>query len=234
MNTSDFFFLSPPQSSTPQANWVEEMVAVETITCALNPGHQRAGKRLSDLVVKLGVRKALPDVVWTWQSECLLTEKAATLLAKSGLTGFRLRPVTIAQEKNRFEGEIPRLRELTVTGWGGIATPMSGVRLTEKCPECGLTVYSCFTAPQHLIDQDSWDGSDFFMTWPLPRFIMLSPRAATVVRKWRLSGISVLPVSTMTCFSQLTPGHLTDWMPVDQAKRVETQTAAFWRVHSRD
>ena len=48
--------------------------------------------------------------------------------------------------------------------------------------------YSDFTNPEFLIDESQWDGSDFFMVWPLPRFIFVSNRGPRLICRHELTG----------------------------------------------
>jgi hypothetical protein len=79
---------------------------------------------------------------------------------------------------------VPLLWELAVTGWGGIAPESSGVMLdhSASCSECGLLIYTSFTDASRLVDEKQWDGSDIFMVWPLPKFVMVANSVAELIR----------------------------------------------------
>jgi hypothetical protein len=40
----------------------------------------------------------------------------------------------------------------------------------------------------NLLDQNQWDGSDFFMVWPYPKFIFITARVAEFIKKYKLTG----------------------------------------------
>jgi len=206
-----FGYLTAPKSVSPSAIWVDSKIALETVLCSLHAEHQRQGKRLSPLTISFedSSLSSRDDVVWTWQSDCLLTERAVGLLRKAKLTGYDLKPVDIQVTANQFSDLPEKLWELVVVGWGGIAMKDSGVRLIQHCPTCRLLVYSCFDKPQNLIKKTSWDGSDFFIVWPLPRFIFLSPRATEFFRKLRFSGSYVQPIE-----SRVYACYDSRWLPV--------------------
>jgi hypothetical protein len=201
------------------ADWAKDEVELEGIVCPINDGHQRAGKRLSDLSIMLPPRAARDDFVWTWGSELLLRDRVLQLFNASGFNGFVVKPVKV--KFKRPDGDPPRLWELNVTGWAGMASPESGIRLVESCPACGHLIYSDCDHPERLIDASKWDGSDFFMVWPLPKFIFVTDRVAELIRDESLSGSVVRP-STELRFSTRTiggfgPGRLSYWMPKDRA-----------------
>ncbi len=176
---------------------MSEEMDTEQVICPINPGHRRGGKRLTDLRVQLPSRP-LEDFVWTWQSECLITDRVASILRQEGMTGFDLKPVHV-ELTDGVQLVEPTLWEVVVTGWAGLAPPESGVRLLDFCQYCGYRRYSCFTHPERLIAQGAWDGSDFFMVWPLPRFIFVSERVVTLIQREKLRGARPRPLSELEC-----------------------------------
>ena len=138
MPNSQFWCLQWPESSRRLASWAAGEVQTEKIVCPINDGHQRQGKRLSDLSVTLP-RYPVQDFVWEWGGGCLLRDSAIELLKDNRFTGFEVKPVKVRFK--RGSGEPPRLWELVVTGWGGMAPPGSGIRLIESCLACGSPHY---------------------------------------------------------------------------------------------
>ena len=158
------------------------------------------------------------DFVWTWMSECLVQDSVVNLFEQHHVTGYALDDVEASFERTA-KRSIPRLRELLVRGWGGVAPAASGVKLLESqsCRECRHWVYSTFSDASKLVDPSAWDGDDVFMVWPLPRFIFVTNRVAELIRSNELTGASLLPVSSLkTQGETLTPGNLSDWMPPDR------------------
>jgi hypothetical protein len=195
---NQFWLLRSPDVP-PKAQWDDGKVALETVTCPADPGiewhgkrfsgaHQRPGRRLNDLAVVLS-NNPPEDFVWTWYGECLLQDHLLGLLRQQGFSGFEVKPV-IARFEHSSE-RWPRLWELILTGWAGMAKPESGIRLdeTESCMICGNLRYTGLTDAAQLIDESKWDGSDFFMVWPMPKFVFVTERVVTVIRKpsldWR-------------------------------------------------
>jgi hypothetical protein len=72
-----------------------------------------------------------------------------------------------------------------------MASPQSGIRRLERCAACGRQTYTLFTDPGHLIDESQWDGSDFFLVWPLPYFFVTN-RVAAVISSQRLTGLNLV------------------------------------------
>src|SRR5437660_12455270 len=87
-----FLELGYPRSTRRVAEWDHAAMAVETVLCPLVPNHRRAGRRLTPLSVTLR-RPPTEDFVWTWNSECLLTESAVHLFRDEGFNGYELKPV---------------------------------------------------------------------------------------------------------------------------------------------
>lgn len=206
-------FASPAKNSS-LAVVDDDVYELERVTCPLNPGHQRAGARTSALRAK--VNGPAGDIVWTWQGDCLLSEQVIEAIDSAGLSGASYRPAEVLDRRGTPIAR--RYKELVVTGWAGFADVASGVRLIESCPGCGLLVYSCFTNPTELIDESQWDRSDFFLVWPLPRFIFVTQKAASTLVGHAFGPMRLIPVNELRCRSQLTPGRLSYWMPADRAR----------------
>ncbi len=217
MHNSKFWCLRSPDSTVRLADWAKGEVETETVICPVNDGHQREGKRLTNLSITLP-RYAVQDFVWVWGSECLVQDSVLELLKGNSFTGFEVKPV-----KARFKrpnSEPPRLWELVVTGWAGMAPPESGIRLVEQCEDCGDIVYSACENPSALIDVSQWDGSDFFMVWPLPLFIFVTDRVAQLIRDNRLTGAVLKQPTDLDLSGGFGPGRLSYWMPAQRAREL--------------
>jgi len=173
------------------ASWSEE-VTLETIRCPIYPGHQRAGRRIGDLSVVLQSKK-VGDFVWTWYSDCLITEKVLHLFQQAGLTGFIVKPVQIKPETEKGEKltTIPKLQELVVTGKGGDADLDSGIHLIYTCPHCNLIEYSSFRNGI-IVDEQAWDGSDFFTVTGY-QFILVTEKVKELMIEHRLTNCALIP-----------------------------------------
>lgn len=218
MSEELFFHFGTEHSNADLAEWRQEEVELESIRCPLHSGHERGGRRLTNLSVTLP-GEAIDDVMWTWQSECLITDRVLKIFRAEALTGFEVKGVKAAfKQSNR---KPPRLWELIITGWAGIAPAESGIRLLERCEACSRTVYSTWTTPDRLVNVSEWDGSDFFLVWPLPKYIFATGRVADAVRNYSLSGVSLEPieklVSPTSVIPRLSPGRLSYYMPDQRA-----------------
>lgn len=196
------------------------------ITCRSDRGHTRGGKRLSDLDVIVPCEPP-PDVIFTWMSWCLLQERTIRIFEDEGLTGFSIRPARARLQQNDRELSVG---ELIVTGWGGLAPEACGIREVEHCKACGHLRYSRLEEPRELLDTRNWDGSDFFMIWPLPIFRFVSPRVAEVCAKHNISGISLernFPAPTEHVETGYSPGRLSYYMPPDRAHALGDKLGIF-------
>ena len=218
MNKIQFWRIESPESTAKLAEWAHEEMRLEGVICPIYDGHQRGGKRLTDLSITLPGQN-VQDFVWTWQSECLLTERVLDLFRSNDFTGFEVKPVKAKFKKT--DDKPPELWELVVTGWAGMAPLESGIKLIKHCSACGSLKYSGCTNPEKLIVPSQWDGSDFFMVWPLPRFIFVTERVAGIIRENKLTG-AVLKLPTELSFSGsgFSPGRLSYWMSEQRAKEL--------------
>ena len=212
------FWVLEASGATQFAEWSESVHYGDKVLCPLVSGHSRPGRRSNPLSVELPSR--LRDFMWTGMSECLVQDRVVELFEQDSVTGYALSEVE-ASFRKPSKLPPPRLRELLVRGWGGLAPPSSGVRLLESCPGCGHRVYSTFSSPLKLIDPSAWDGSDVFMVWPLPRFIMVTTKVANLIERAELTGAALIPISQLhTQGDTLTPGSLSDWFPSEEAARL--------------
>lgn len=228
--TSLCWYLAPDWNSSRELLDYIRVPEYETIICPLDKGHQRAGRRLDNPSIALQSR-TLDDFEWTYLTECLIQDHVLTLFRESGLTGFDVKPVELQFKKPRG-GAPPKLWELAVTGWGGVAHPESGIRLDKVCCDCDFLHYSRITNPEKVFDVLQWDGSDFFMVWPLPRFILISDRAANFIRAAQLNGAEIKPISSITEGSEFvipgyTPGRLSYYMPEERAHKLGDELGIY-------
>jgi hypothetical protein len=215
--------------NSPMAEWGEG-VLLDDIECPVNEGHQRRGARKGNLVILFPSK--IGDVVWTWYSDMLINDRVKHLFEKAGFTGFELKPVSIGgivknQRKNKLieaKDNIGIFWEMVITGWGGLAHPESGIQFleTQSCKHCGYLVYSHFKDTANMIDITQWDGSDFFMIWPLPKFIFVTERVADCIRKHKLKDCNLIPLEKIPLkdkdlFKTLSPGRLSYYMPGERA-----------------
>ena len=221
---SYFWELRKPESTRKLAEWVDDAIETEKVVCPIIPGHRRGGKRMSDLSVKLP-RGVVQDFVWTWYSECLIQDHVLELFRRESFTGFDVKPV-----KARFKTSAvapPRLWELVVTGWSGLARLESGIRRTYFCEACKHAKYSEISDAERLIDESRWDGSDFFIVWPMPRFVFVTDRVANCIRGHRLSGTMLSEVRELNGIGKedgLGGGRLSYWMPKGRARELGEAT----------
>ena len=83
--------------------------------------------------------------------------------------------------------------------------------------------YSDIKNASRLIDEAQWDGSDFFMVWPLPRFVFVTQRVVDCIRDHRLQGVVPQPTSEIeptTYNSGYAPGRLSHCMPEVRAREL--------------
>jgi hypothetical protein len=173
-----------------RAEWAEG-VELESIKCPIHPGHQRGGRRIGPLILKPSGR-GLGDFNWTSLSECVITDRVRTLLTEAGFTGFETREVYIATS-NRLtrRARAGPLWELVVTGLGGDADAKSGIRHLYTCRHCGMKRYSSFRNGI-LIDERSWDGSDFFTVNGYPRFTLVTESVKRLVQDKALTNCALV------------------------------------------
>lgn len=181
------------------AEWTDDVeYPFEQVGCPVNPHHGRLVERAMDLRIILP-SSSVGDFVWTWYSDCLITDRVLLLFQEARLMGFKVRPVVVEKVKRlgkkRLE-EIPTLWELVVTGKGGDARPESGIRIIYRCEACGYAVYSSYQNGI-LVDEEQWDGSDFFTVNGYPKHILVTERVKDLIIAHRLTNCVLIPAEAL-------------------------------------
>lgn len=214
------------------ARWDEDNIWEKTDYRDRLTGHHKRkftwfggpASRLGELRVLLR-SKRIPDFVWTIP-DCLIQDRTLDMLRNQGFTGFEARPTRVRWDKNWLsdttgdEG-IPRLWELLVMGWGGMARPESGVLPIPDTDRWeGRPDWS------RIIDWNSWDGSDFFLVWPFGFTRLVSDRVAAFIVKHKVTGARLFTPEEYTRFymsmkpQRISPMRLRDFFPEKQAREI--------------
>jgi len=166
------------------------------------------GEPLVDLTIVLPSPK-IGDFVWTWGSECIVTDRVLSLFRQAGFTGFAARPVTVERieyvsRKRTREMIIPPLWELLIKGKGGDAAPESGIRVIDQIEDSGELLYSSFHNGI-VVDEANWDGADFFTVNGYPRYLLVTERVKQLIMKWRLTNCALIPSHKLEWESGIRP-----------------------------
>jgi hypothetical protein len=172
----DYFNLRGPQSDHLCARDLERPFTESP--CPVTASHTRV-RRTNDLRMEVKHSRHDELMIWSYGSYVVIHSQLADGLREAGLTGFRLRPASVGFRDGRL---VKEYSELLVTGWAGVARPESGIKLIEHCPGCFRRNYSPLEDADNLIDWEQWNGEDFFIVWPLVKFILITKRAAEVLR----------------------------------------------------
>jgi hypothetical protein len=186
---------------------------VETRLCPLDPTHAADQRWLRPLQVQ-GPVVPHSDFEWTVYNDVIVSAEIARNLSKAGFTGAPFFDVEFFTTTETPFGRDSV--ELRACGWGGMASKKSGIHIVEECTCCGRQVFSGFTDKKRLFDIDAWDGSDFFVIWPLRRFIMITEAVAEHITDAGYSGVKIvrpdeLPVLPVKGFEGYSPGSLKSW-----------------------
>jgi hypothetical protein len=188
----------------------------EVIKCPLSPGHRRGVRREKlDLAIPCSNP---PDFIFDWMSDCVIQSSVLKVLTENKITGFATRAARAAMEKT---GVTLDVAELIVTGWGGIADERSGIREKERCSGCGHIRYTGISDPTHIVNPTTWDGSDVFMVWPMPKYRFVTQRFVEIVRNAEFSGMSFVqafPALRRGVSGGFTPGRLSHYVPMARAR----------------
>lgn len=168
----------------------------ESVVCQKDPGHQRAGRRVTGLYLDVLSRNVV-DFTRTMLSDTVITDHALQVLRQARLTGFEVQATEVRSVLNGVRrSELPLLWEFVITGSGGPAHKSSGIVQLWKCQACGLVQYSAF---EHgiVVDETTYDGSDIFTILEYPRRLLVSHRAKSAIEKARLTNADFVESSKL-------------------------------------
>lgn len=103
-----------------------------------------------------------------------------------------------------------------------MAPPESGLKFSKEksCPHCNHLRYVGPGDPTKLVREDQWDGSDFFMVWPLPKHYFVTQRVVDLVRSEKITGVQIKRPDQLEIIDGATPGPLSRYMPDARAKKL--------------
>lgn len=168
----------------------------EGVACPKHEGHQRAGRRITRLNINF-VSKQAVDFASTILGDIVISNDALRVLEGAKLTGFRVKPVVVrASPQGTDLNAMPKLWEFLVTGDGGFSHPSSGIKLKHECDACGLVRYSAY---EHglVVNEDAYDGSDFFTIREYPTHVLVNKRAKDVIERGLLAGAKFIESSKL-------------------------------------
>jgi hypothetical protein len=94
-----------------------------------------------------------------------------------------------------------------------MAKPKSGIKRLDFCPHCKKVKYSSWNNAHELMNEAQWDGSDFFMIWPMPRSIFVTSRVVQAIEEAKLTGCRFVDIGDVrTASGTLMPGPLSEYM----------------------
>ena len=178
------------------------------------------------------VGNKVKDFTWTWFNQCLIQDRVLHMFEDQGFTGYQTHPVSAKWKRRPVPKagvdtasdicNIPTLWELMPTGWGGVAPKESGMHVVGIRPSDGLRTYSKYTDPSKLIDENQWDGSDFFIVWPIPFHIFVSDKVAQFIKNEKLTGPILTRVQDLDWGSgdDCMPAQLHYYLPEPRAKEI--------------
>lgn len=168
----------------------------EGIICPKEPGHQRAGRRITELHIDI-VSKKVADFSKTLLSDIVITARALKVIEGAGLTGFCVKPIQIHHlPKGLDSSVVPRLWEFVVTGQAGFAHPDSGIVVKARCEACGKIRYSAYERGI-IVNESTYDGSDFFTVVEYRKHVLVSERAKKVIEESGLTNVRFVESSKL-------------------------------------
>ena len=143
------------------------------------------------VVIRHRMGRSTPgDIVWTTNASPLIVHtRIVDLLLDQGLTGWGTYPVEVYGK----EGELFRdYFGFTITGRCG---PIDGSRSQEASKQYPARISSVWVGL--YFDENSWDGSDFFMTSDLTGWKFVTDRTVEAFATAKVKGVSFDSLDTI-------------------------------------
>jgi hypothetical protein len=185
--------------------------------CPVTNTHSEGGPRVGSLCLQMKHNRRDERIIWGWQNSIVLHESLLGEFEHQRFTGYRVKPATVRFRDGSTSIEY---REFIVTGWAGIASPESGVRVDMSCQGCHWKHYSPITNHEKLIDWNQWTGEDFFIVWPLPLHVLITERVAEWLQLEKVKSFRLERLEDEDPFIAkygFTVGRLSHFLPEDLA-----------------
>ena len=192
-------------------------------TCPISTDHSDGSRRISPLYLELKHNRS--DEQMIWGAGVAMHEQLLREFRKEGFTGYRIKPALVRFRDGSTSDEYS---EFVVTGWAGMASPESGIKLLQSCQGCQWKRYSAITDFDKVIDWSQWTGEDFFIVWPLGARRLCSERVAQWLLDRRIKSMRVecgfAEIARDPLFAKLgyVGGRLTNYLPEDLAVKYGT------------
>jgi len=151
-----------------------------------------------NLKIVVGSPAAIADFVWTWFSECLITQHVAEKFKENGFTGYHLDLVehVKCRRKSKRTSKVPSLYEISVYGDGGAPHPASGSIPITDADEYGERRFSAYKNGL-LVNDRTWDGSDFFTLESFRYHTIITERVKDLIVRERFKNCGLIPVENL-------------------------------------
>ena len=188
-------------------------------SCPHDPRHHMRQRWKKPLRV-IGPVRGLTDFEWTVFGDILVGPEIVSDFRSAGFSGIEFTPVDLFTTTETPIGR--ESYELKITGWGGYAPVESGIRVLKECPYCGRKVFSGFTNKEKLFDAAQWDGSDFFIIWPMPKKFFITDRVRKFMLERDYSGVTIHALGELrpAVAGTFTPGNLHDWFSASKVAEI--------------
>ncbi len=191
-------------------------------------------KYLRTSPIRVNVRKgAYGDILAvSLPTVFLISDRLLKMLVEIRATGYEAIPADVKLLFPHHRNDAV-FWQLVVTGWGGVASPSSGIsKLDDRM--FGKEKYTHCIDPSKIVDRTAWDGSDFFLVWPMPFDTWVSPRIIDLLVRERIRHYVVTPAKNIN-FARLDddpigfgPLPLACYFPDFQAHKVGAPLGIYW------
>jgi hypothetical protein len=214
----EFFHLTGPDEPSRKAEWGKGN------EYAIAPDGETYAWRFQRPFRCIVRKQQMGNIIWSGWIQCLISDRVLNLFRDEGVTGFEVHP---ADPRLMFPHD-PKdavFWLLTVTGWGGMARPESGITGLNDPTGLDRLAYSRCTNPGEIIDPTQWDGSDFFIVWPLPNYWWVTSKVANLLKEHKLKRFTLVPPQDLTFGLQsgeidFLPGRLRQYFSEERAKQI--------------
>jgi hypothetical protein len=179
-------------------------------------------------------RKQEGDMVWTvCYDKLFISERLHQIFLESGITGYEPLP---ADAKLIYEHDPAEAVywQVAVNGWGGIASPDSGL----QCIDDSVVPrrYKKYEGTGSVLNREQWDGSDFFMIWPSP-MIIVTRRVIQLLEKHKIKHYRTFSAD---CYQSMhyerafSGPPLQCWYREDRAREIGEPLGLYWKSEKDD
>ncbi len=133
----------------------------------------------------------------------LINNEVKEVFERTGLTGWKSTPVKLEIKRGQFNYDYHRLFIIGAIG----PILYDDAPILEKTVDLGYQMYKKKYKKGLILDLNTWDGTDFFMSTDTSGYIIISEKAKETIELTKTDNVIITPVQELEVFADNKTQH---------------------------